>query len=76
MSGKIETIIEVGTEGGLITLFGIESNKSWKCFCNTFDCSNAHYYLYEVPTSNRHASNAVDGIVLSIELPLSRRQWC
>jgi hypothetical protein len=33
--------IKVGTEGGLITLFGIESNKSWKFFCNTFDCSDA-----------------------------------
>lgn len=41
MSGKIETIIKVGAAGGSITLFGIESNESWKFCCNTFDCSDA-----------------------------------
>jgi hypothetical protein len=41
MRGEIETIIEVGAEGGSITLLGIESDEGWRFRRQAHDCSDA-----------------------------------
>jgi hypothetical protein len=77
MTAKSELILEIGTEGGEITIFGVKAFHGWFFRSSVLD-QNAMYLSEEdrgdLPVESRHGSDWVDSLEAALEL-IDKYRW-